>query len=364
MENIEKRTFKILGKIPESFASFFVDVEFFNGYFDPGDQFPFLDNFLIDAVIFWQNEKKGRLGSGLWVENNSSGNECYFEAEAIWFENRKILLFRLLERSQEDERILIQKMREKSLIYEQLVLTEKELRMARDKLEERVKERTSELNKVNLNLKQENQERKTAEKKLNESWKRISEAMEGTVRAMASLIEIKDPYTAGHQKRVANLAFVIAKEMKISENRIEGLHIAGNLHDIGKIYLPSEFLSKPGKLSRAEFDIIKTHPIIAYDILKSVKFPWKIDEIVLQHHERLNGSGYPYKLRGRKIILEARILAVADTVEAMSSHRPYRPALGIKEALEEITLNRGRLYDPKVVDACIKVFKQKKFKFT
>ena len=139
--------------------------------------------------------------------------------------------------------------------------------------------------------------------------------------------------------------------------------MAGYIHDIGKIYVPAEILSKPGKISEIEFSLIKTHPKVGYDILKTIEFPWPIDKIVLQHHERMDGSGYPLGISGRKILMESRILCVADIVEAMSSHRPYRPAQSIEKALEEIRKNKGTLYDPRVVDACINVFKEKKFKF-
>jgi len=200
------------------------------------------------------------------------------------------------------------------------------------------------------------------EKELKKSWQNQRTAMRGVVQAMALIIETRDPYTAGHQCRVTKLACRIAEEMNLSKERIEGLRLAGELHDIGKIHVPAEILSKPGNISEAEFNIIKTHPKVGYDILKSINFPWPIAKIVLQHHERYDGSGYPSGLTGEQIILEAKILAVADVIEAMASHRPYRPALSIDTALEEINKNKGILYDPDVVDACLKVF-EKSFKF-
>ena len=199
-------------------------------------------------------------------------------------------------------------------------------------------------------------ERKQAEKKLKKS-------MEATIQTMSKIIESRDPYTAGHQQRVCQLATHIAKELGLPKDKIEGIRIASLIHDIGKIGLPTEILSKPTKLSDMEFDLIKSHSRIGYDILKSIEFHWPIAQIILQHHEKVNGSGYPRRLKGEEILLEAKIICVADVVEAMSSHRPYRPALGIDKALEEISKNKGILYDPEVVDACIKLFKEKGFKF-
>jgi len=200
-----------------------------------------------------------------------------------------------------------------------------------------------------------------AEQNLKESWEKQKRAMEGTVEAMASTIETRDPYTAGHQRRVTKLTYAIAKEMNLSEKQIEAVRMASSLHDIGKIYVPSEILSKPGKITDVEYNIIKTHSQVGYDILKSIDFPWPIAEIVLQHHERLDGSGYPKGLKGKDIHLEAKILAVADVVEAMATHRPYRAALSIEEALNEIKSNQGKLYDSNVVKACLTIFKNKSF---
>jgi putative nucleotidyltransferase with HDIG domain len=187
--------------------------------------------------------------------------------------------------------------------------------------------------------------------------------MEGTVRAIAYTIETRDPYTAGHQRRVTKLACAIGEEMGLSKDQIEGLRMSGELHDIGKIHVPAEILSKPGQISDAEYTIIKTHAQVGHDILKTIEFPWAVAKIVLQHHERMDGSGYPQGLKGKDILLEAKILAVADVIEAMATHRPYRPALSIEESLKEISKNRGKLYDPKVVDICLKIFKEKKFQF-
>ncbi len=192
---------------------------------------------------------------------------------------------------------------------------------------------------------------------------KLKKTMDATIDTMSNIIEAKDPYTSGHQHRVCQLAIRIAQEMKLPKDKIEGIRIASLIHDIGNISLPAEILSKPTKLNDIEFSLIKGHSQTGYDILKSIDFSYPIAKIVLQHHERLNGSGYPNNLKADKILLEAKIIGVADVVEAMSSHRPYRPALGTDKALEEISQNRGILYDPEVVDACLKLFREKGFKF-
>lgn len=203
--------------------------------------------------------------------------------------------------------------------------------------------------------------RKKVERELQDSWARLQRALQGTVQAISTTIEMRDPYTAGHQRRVAKLAEAIARELGLPAEGVEGLKLAAEIHDIGKIYVPSEILSKPTKLTELEYTIIKTHPQAGYEILKNIEFPWPIAQIVLQHHERINGSGYPNGLKDGEILPEARILAVADVVEAMSSHRPYRPAFGIDRALEEIKLNRGALYGAPEVDACLRLITEKAF---
>ncbi len=191
---------------------------------------------------------------------------------------------------------------------------------------------------------------------------KLRAAMQSAVEALASAVEIRDPYTSGHQQRVARLATAIAEEMQLPLDQIEAVRIAGIIHDVGKLYVPTDILNKPGRLSDIEFSLIKQHSEMGYEIIKNVDFPWPIAEIVRQHHERLDGSGYPGGLKDGEILLEAKILAVADVVEAMSSHRPYRPALGTGVALEEIARNSGRLYDPEVVKACWRLFYEKGFK--
>jgi putative two-component system response regulator len=183
----------------------------------------------------------------------------------------------------------------------------------------------------------------------------IKTNIEGTVHAMALTVEMRDPYTAGHQRQVADLAGNIAGKMGFPRERIDSIHLAGTIHDIGKMQVPTEILSKCGKLTELEFDMIKTHTQAGYDILKTIEFQWPIAEFVLQHHERMDGSGYPSGLSGNNIFMEARILSVADVVDAIVPHRPYRPALGIDKALEELSNNRGTLYDSNVVDACLSI---------
>ena len=203
----------------------------------------------------------------------------------------------------------------------------------------------------------------TLEKKIDverqENIERLRKSLGATINAMAATGETRDPYTAGHQRRVADLARAIATEMNLTGDQIDGIRMASMIHDIGKIAVPAEILSKPTKLTDLEFDLIKTHSQSGYDILKDIEFPWPIARIVLEHHERINGSGYPNGLKGEQILLESRILAIADVVEAISSHRPYRPAHGIEVALDEITKNKGSLYDPALVDACLRLSARK-----
>jgi HD-GYP domain-containing protein (c-di-GMP phosphodiesterase class II) len=199
---------------------------------------------------------------------------------------------------------------------------------------------------------------------LEESMGKLRKALEASVQAMARAVETRDPYTAGHQQRVADLACAIASEMKLPKDQIEGVRMAGVIHDLGKISVPAEILSKTGKISDIEFSLIKTHPTVSYEILRPIDFPWPIARMVLQHHERENGSGYPSGLKHDEILLEARILGVADVVEAMASHRPYRPALGVEVALEEISEHCGILYDSDVVRACVNLFRESRFQFS
>lgn len=243
-------------------------------------------------------------------------------------------------------------------------LTQEKLEQYREHLEELVVARTNELIKSNEQLQQEITERKQAEEKLQHILEKIRRSLEGTVNALSAAVEKRDPYTSGHQQRVARLAIAIAQEISLPKEQIDGVRIAGQLHDIGKITVPAEILSKPGKLTEIEFNLIKIHSQSGYDILKEIEFPWQIAKIVLQHHELIDGSGYPSGLSGEDILLEAKILVVADVVEAMSSHRPYRPVRGLDKAVEQISKNKGILYDTEVVDACINLFNKKSFTFS
>jgi putative two-component system response regulator len=220
------------------------------------------------------------------------------------------------------------------------VHTHLELNRLRNHLEDLVDERTTELR---------------------ESERKLRTSLIDSITALASTVEMRDPYTAGHQRRVAQLAIAIARELHLSKEQIEGIQLAGVVHDVGKIKIPAEILSKPGRLTPLEFELIKQHAQSGYEILKSIDFPWPIAQIVLQHHERLDGSGYPQALKSDQILLEAKIIAVADVVESMTSHRPYRPGLGIDAALQEIALNKGKLYDPEAVEACIRLFREQAY---
>jgi len=235
--------------------------------------------------------------------------------------------------------------------------TKEQLSQLNEYLEEKVEERTKSLN-------QEITERLRAEEELKRSFARMKNTLGGIVRALAVTVEKRDPYTAGHEQRVAQLTRAISEELDLSEERTDSLNIASLLHDIGKIAVPIEILSKPGTINDPEFTLIRFHPQTGHDILKQIDFEGPIAEIVLQHHERYDGSGYPAGLTGENILLEARILAVADTFEAISSHRPYRASRGLDKALLEIMKYRGSHYDPGVVDACIKVFTGRGFDFS
>jgi PAS domain S-box-containing protein/putative nucleotidyltransferase with HDIG domain len=205
--------------------------------------------------------------------------------------------------------------------------------------------------------------RKKAEEQADRSMRQLLKALEDMVEALAMTVESRDPYTAGHQRRVAQIACAIAADMGLAEYQLVGIRLAGLIHDVGKVRVPSEILTNPDGLTDAEMTIVRTHPMVGYEILKNIAFPWPIAQAVLQHHERLDGSGYPSGLSKEELITEARILAVADVVEAMASHRPYRAGLGINEALDEIECNSGKLYDSAVVDSCVRLFKNKGFEF-
>ncbi|WP_220634544.1 PAS domain S-box protein [Georgfuchsia toluolica] len=213
-----------------------------------------------------------------------------------------------------------------------------------------------------IGMLQDISEKKHAEEAIQHYIEQLKTAFMSTVQIAMTMSEMRDPYTAGHERRVAEIAVAIGAELGFDAQRLEGLRVAGSLHDIGKITIPSEILSKPGKLSALEYQMIQGHPQAGYDVLKDVEFPWPVAQVALQHHERVDGSGYPQGLKGEAILFEARIMAVADVVEAMSSHRPYRPGLGIDKALAEIERGRGTSYDPAVADACLKLCREKDYK--
>jgi HD-GYP domain-containing protein (c-di-GMP phosphodiesterase class II) len=204
-------------------------------------------------------------------------------------------------------------------------------------------------------------ERMQAKAKLQETLDRLGKAFGGVIQVLSATTEMRDPYTAGHHRRSADLARAIGREMGLPEDQVEGLRLAGTIHDVGKIGIPADILSKPTRLSEIEFSLIQSHSQIGYDILAGIEFAWPIAKIVNQHHERMDGSGYPQGLKNGDILLESRILAVADVIEAMASHRPYRPSLGIEAALKEIEDKKGVLYDPAVVTACLALFRENRY---
>jgi PAS domain S-box-containing protein len=212
--------------------------------------------------------------------------------------------------------------------------------------------------RVIMGVLQDVTDKKRTEETIREYVKRLEAAVLGTAAAVSQMVELRDPYTAGHERRVGELSAALAAEMGLDANMQRGLRVAGAVHDVGKIMVPAEILSKPARLSPVEFEIIKQHAQQGYEVLKDVAFPWPVAEVARQHHERMDGSGYPRGLKGEAILLEARILAVADVVESMASHRPYRPGLGIAAALDEIEKNAGRLYDPAVAAACLRLFRE------
>ncbi len=274
------------------------------------------------------------------VSEMSSGSEIsnYLNTIIAFMEHNVILLSDFMSRqfkNEETENRLLDNYTELKISYEQLIAVNNDLKFNLWELQQR-----------------SNQDNNTKKNKLTADEKKH---LMDTVTALGLLVEKRDLYTARHQKKVAYLACRIAAKLKLGKERFEGLYIAAMLHDIGKIGIPSEILAKPDKLSDAEFELIKTHVQIAYDILKGIRFPWPVADIVLQHHEKIDGSGYPAGLAGNDILLEAKIISVADVVEAITAHRPYKPALGISAALEEIKKYSGIYYEPEIVDACIQV---------
>ena len=240
---------------------------------------------------------------------------------------------------------------------------ERQLMLLHSELEDLIEKRTAELVESNKLLKIEIENRALVQEELEQSFQNLKKGMDSTIQAIAMTVEKRDPYTSGHQMRVAALTRTIAETLELPEDQIEGAYMAASLHDIGKISLPAEILTKPIQLTEIEISLIQAHSQSGYDILKGIEFPWSIADIIIQHHERMDGSGYPNGLAGDSILIEARIVGVADVVETMSSHRPYRPSMGIEKALAEITQNSGTLYDAEVVTACLNIFSKNSFEF-
>jgi putative nucleotidyltransferase with HDIG domain len=230
-----------------------------------------------------------------------------------------------------------------------------------EELEDRVGKRTEDYQIVNQALLQEVAGHKQAKEKLHDALENLKKSIQVTIQVMVSAVEARDPYTAGHQIRSANLACAIAEEMGFPQEKIDGIRLAGSIHDIGKLSIPAEILTKPTKLTDLEYSLIKEHSNSGHEMLRNVESQWPLAEIIFQHHERMNGSGYPRQLKGDEILVEARILAVSDVVESMASHRPYRPSLGLEAALDEIEKNKGILYDEAVVNACLRLFREKNY---
>ena len=240
---------------------------------------------------------------------------------------------------------------------------EEALKKRGNDLEVKVQEQSNELNQLKEAFQNQVTLLAQEEEVLKSSFDKVERLLEGTIGAIAAIVQKKDPYTAGHQQRVSQLACAIGREMSLNSEQLRVIRIASLLHDLGKVFIPAEFLSKPGKLNEIEFKMVKAHPDADYEILKAIDFSCDIADIVRQHHERLDGSGYPSGLKGDAIHLESKIIAVADVVEAMVSNRPYRPALGVDAAMKEIENGKGTLYDPVAVDACIKLFREGDFIF-
>lgn len=210
-----------------------------------------------------------------------------------------------------------------------------------------------------LGFAQDITDRQTQERQIHEYIARLERSVRGTLQVASRMVELRDPYTRGHERRVGELAAAIGSELGLPPDRVEGLRVAGSVHDIGKIAVPAEILSKPSRLSPAEYELVQQHARQGFAILDGIEFPWPVAQVTLQHHERMDGRGYPQGLKGDAILLEARILGVADTVEAMASHRPYRPGLGLDKALAEVEKQRGVSFDAAVVDACLRLFREK-----
>jgi HD-GYP domain-containing protein (c-di-GMP phosphodiesterase class II) len=295
----------------------------------------------------WQDRQIVTADLTLQIGGNNVWGRAHFQSLRLVPDLAERLLLVLLVDFTTEKKQLIAKHRR-----------EKELRQVQGQLEQRIVEHTEDLSRSIERLKKEVARRKEMETKLRGSRAKLAKTLEGTIKALSGMSERKDPYVGGHQRRVAKLARAMGRAMDLPRDQVMGITIAAHLHDIGKIVVPGELLSKPGDISEHEYAILKTHCEVGCDTLTDIESPWPLAQVVLQHHERINGTGYPQRLEGEDILLEARIIGVADVVEAMSSHRPYRPALGTTRALEEIHAGRGTLFDADVVDACFSVFNQ------
>jgi PAS domain S-box-containing protein/putative nucleotidyltransferase with HDIG domain len=298
---------------------------------------------IANKELLYQNEEKAKRAAELVIANEEKAkrvDELVVANEELAIQNK--------EKAKMADELLVAN-EEKAIRVEELMLANKQLALESDEKAKRAAELiTANTNKLELEL-------------VNRD--KLHQSLMETIGIARELVELRDPYTAGHERRVGGLAQAIASAMGLSEVQQEGLLIAGYLHDIGKITIPAEILSKPGKINAEEYALIKGHVLAGYNLLKSVDFPWDISQAVLEHHERLDGSGYPNALSADQISVEGRILAVSDVVEAMSSYRPYRPALGIEVALAEIERGKGTIYDAKVVDACLQLFNEKRYSF-
>lgn len=335
-EQFSDGSFKILSSPTEWFRQLISNITSGESTFVFEDELSFLGGFIVDADEHWKKRDDGQiLWSGPWQEVFTEGEYTELEAGAVCLDGRHILIIRTLGHNALADREALQNIREQILLFEDLRRKDQDLQKHSDFLEKEVQQRTLQVRKT----------------------------LSGVIEAIMTITEMNDPYTAGHQRRVADLACAMAVEMNRPLKEIEGLGIAASMHDIGKILVPAQILSKPGKLTELEKNMIRTHCQAGYDILNNIDFPSPIARIVLQHHENIDGSGYPQGLSGDDILLKARIIRVADVMETMMSHRPYRPAIGKDEALQEIKKNRGTFYDVEAADACIKLFREKNFQF-
>jgi len=323
---------------------------------------------IANKELAFQNEEKEKRAAELVIANKElvfQNEEKEKRAAELVIANKE-LVFQNEEKEKRAAELVIAN---KELVFQneekekraaELVIANKELVFQNEEKEKRA----AELVIANKELEQEITARKQTEVELQQTLENLRKAVGATIQVMVSAVEMRDPYTAGHQIMVANLAIAIATEMGLPHDTIEGIRMAGSIHDIGKLSIPAEILSKPTKLTDIEFSLIKEHSQKGYEMLKDVESSWPLAQIVYQHHERMDGSGYPRNLKGDEILMEARIMTVADVVEAMASHRPYRAALGIKAALTEIEKNKGIFYDNDVADACLRLFREKGFQLT